>query len=592
MSWVRSLPSWRPAILVWRWWLEVRRPRRDLPWFKRIIRRTLLLLPVAVPAAIIFGGLSVYWGIMLRARYLVGEGMRSIEQEAFARGYRQIMVAYSLKPGDQAVRRAWVYARSRTNDNAMVAEWNLLASESDLSPLEAQERARLLLVFGPEAEFREALGTLEAMGNTSAVATLRSQHAALQGDYTNAVILAREALSGLDEDGLRLELLRLLLLRYGPSLRPPAVPSKEDERALAEIVGITESLRGTEFGPRAVAMALPAAPIPPTVAWAWSRSALQERDAGNLALLPAADYAIESGAADAVSLAAEFRPLFEGAPLERRAAFADWLNRHGQSVLVPDVLDAEEAAGDAFAYAVRAEALTELRQWQALFEKSTIEGEAPLSLRLATRAVAARRLGQDSGVPELVAQALDHAVREESLEKTVLGLDLHGESSLVDDVLLGLCTSSATATVAYPLTRARFKARGDEQAFLRALQAAGKVVPQDLAVLDSRRRRDLLAGRPVDPAETAAAVAAAPSDPALRLTHSLALVKAGRGPEALAVYDHYDIFVEELTPGERAIIYAVLQAAGGQSFNAARLLAAIDRSRLTPEEMALLEPAP
>jgi hypothetical protein len=117
-------------------------------------------------------------------------------------------------------------------------------------------------------------------------------------------------------------------------------------------------------------------------------------------------------------------------------------------------------------------------------------------------------------------------------------------------------------------------------------------VPNDLAVLDSRRRGDLLAGRPVDPSETAAAVAVAPADIALRLTHSLALFRAGRYAEALAVFDQVDVFISELPPGEQVIVYAVLARNEGQSFNATRLLRAIDRLRLTADEEALLSPTP
>jgi hypothetical protein len=404
------------------------------------------------------------------------------------------------------------------------------------------------------------------------------------------VELAREAVTAEDEDGLRYELLRLLLLRYGPSLLPPAVPSEEDDRAMEEILAITERLRGTKLGPRAVALALTGAPIPPTTAWAWAQEALQDRTAENLALLPAADLAIETGASNATTLAVELRPVFAESSLERRADFADWLNRHGQSAAVLELIATDEAIKDAGAYAARAEALTQLGQWQALFEMSTLESEVPSSLRLATRAVAARRLGQDSRVPELVAQALDSSVREERLEDTVRALDFYDESALVDDILLGLCARQDAAPQAYPLARARFKGRGDEQTVLQALDVAEQVVPEHVAVLDSRRRRELLAGRPVDPAESAAAVAIAPANVALRLTHALALVRAGRSEEALAVFDHVDVFVSELTPSEQVIIYAVLQQVSGQSFNAARLLAAIDRSRLTPEELALLTP--
>jgi hypothetical protein len=149
--------SWRPGVLLARWWSEFRRARADLPWFKRVRRRVLLWLPIVLPAALILGSLSLYVGIGLRARYLTAEGMRSIENEAFSRGYRQIMVAHSLRPGDPAVHRAWVYVRSRTNEEAMLPEWQALAREGPLSPMEAKEHARLLLVYGNEAEFDAAI---------------------------------------------------------------------------------------------------------------------------------------------------------------------------------------------------------------------------------------------------------------------------------------------------------------------------------------------------------------------------------------------------------------------------------------------------
>ena len=87
-------------------------------------------------------------------------------------------------------------------------------------------------------------------------------------------------------------------------------------------------------------------------------------------------------------------------------------------------------------------------------------------------------------------------------------------------------------------------------------------------------------------------MAAAPADVGLRLTHALALVKSGRSEEALAVFDQVDVFVSEMAPSEQVIVYAVIQASGNQSFNAARLRAAIARSRLTADEQALLIPAP
>lgn len=591
MSSSRKTSSRRRGGLIGRWWTEFRRKRSDLPWFKRFRRRVLLWLPIAVPALLLLGGISLYFGVALRARYLAAEGMRSVENDVFARGYRQVMAAHSLRPGDPAVHRAWVYVRSRTGEESMLPEWETLAAAGPLTPLEAKEYARLAVTTGTEAQSGAALGLLESLGESAYASGLRAALHAQRGDYTNAVIEARAAVAG-GEDDLRLDLLRYLRLRYGPSLKRPGLPTEEDEKALAEILEVTESLRGTDSRGEALALVLPEIPVPRTTAWAWAREALQDRTAENLALLPAADIAIGSGAQDASVLVGEFGPVFAQATLARRAAFAAWLNRYRRSDLVPPLLSAEEAVSDPLAFSARAEALFNLGQWPALEEMSTMESPVPASVRLAARAVAARQLGQESNVPELVAQSLDNAARDKTLEAIVPLLDSYGLSALVDDILLGLCSRQDIASQAYPLARSRFKGRGDEEALLRALEAAGQVVPDDLAVLDSRRRRDLLAGRPVDPSETAAAVAVAPADVALRLTHSLALVRAGRSAEALAVFDHVDVFVTELPPGEQAIVYAVLAGNAGQSYNAGRLLRAIDRWRLTPDEEALLSPTP
>lgn len=593
MSRQRSSFSWRPGSLAKRWWSEFRRKRTDLPWFKRVRRRFLLWLPIAVPAILILGGLSTYVGVGLRARYLASEGMRSVSNDLFERGYRQIMVAHSLRPGDPVVHRAWVYVRSRTGEASMLPEWEALAAAGQLTPLEAKEYARLAVTSGgTEAKSTEAIGLLESLGEPAYASGLRAALNAQRGDYSNAIAEARAAVAGGGDDGLRLDLLRYLCIRYGSSLKRPRLLNEEDEEALAEIMEVTESLRGTEFHSQALAKVLPDIPVPRTTAWAWAQEAFQDRTADNLALLPAADIAIESGVQDPSVLAGEFEPVFARATLERRAAFATWLNRYRRSDLVPALLSAEEAVSNPMAFSARAEALFNLGQWTALEEMSTMESPVPLSVRLAARAVAARQLGQESDVPELVAQSLDNAARDQTLGAIVPLLDSYGLSALVDDILLGLCSRQDIAAQVYPLARSRFKGRGDEETLLRALDAAGQVVPDDLAVLDSRRRRDLLAGRPVDPSETAAAVAVAPADIALRLTHALALVRAGRFAEALAVFDQVDVFVSELPPGEQAIVYAVLAGAEGQSFNAARLLRAIDRLRLTPDEEALLSSVP
>jgi hypothetical protein len=84
-------------------------------------------------------------------------------------------------------------------------------------------------------------------------------------------------------------------------------------------------------------------------------------------------------------------------------------------------------------------------------------------------------------------------------------------------------------------------------------------------------------------------VQAEPSDLPARLTHGLLLLREGRAAEALATFDDIDVYVGRLPAGDQAIVYAI-QAANGQDFEANALLAAIDRTRLTEAEAALLNP--
>lgn len=83
-------------------------------------------------------------------------------------------------------------------------------------------------------------------------------------------------------------------------------------------------------------------------------------------------------------------------------------------------------------------------------------------------------------------------------------------------------------------------------------------------------------------------MAANPADLDARFNHALALLKAGRSKEALGVFENFDVIVENLPPGLRAVSAAVLSAAGDP--NAIALVGGIDPHLLTPDEYALIAP--
>ena len=151
-----------------------------------------------------------------------------------------------------------------------------------------------------------------------------------------------------------------------------------------------------------------------------------------------------------------------------------------------------------------------------------------------------------------------------------------------------MCGNSAVADGAFRLARERFSRRGQFATLDRAYAAARQAAPSANAVRDYRTYLELLAGLGVDPSVTAEALSANPTDVSARFNHALALLKAGQGKEALAVFEDFDVIVEKLPPGLRAVSAAVLHGAGDTS--AVTVVRGIDPDLLTPAEYALIAP--
>jgi hypothetical protein len=139
------------------------------------------------------------------------------------------------------------------------------------------------------------------------------------------------------------------------------------------------------------------------------------------------------------------------------------------------------------------------------------------------------------------------------------------------------------------LARQRFTRSGQPASLQAAYDAAAYASPHSPTVKDLQRYERLLSGEAVDPEETSAALAAAPTDINLRFTHALALLKAGRSSDALAVFDDFDVFVEQLPPGQQAVAAAIFAATGNEPV-ARSLSASLDSHLLAPGEFALISP--
>jgi hypothetical protein len=166
-------------------------------------------------------------------------------------------------------------------------------------------------------------------------------------------------------------------------------------------------------------------------------------------------------------------------------------------------------------------------------------------------------------------------------------IDSSGEGKTADSVIIELRGSAETADSMFRLARDRLGRRGQFASLAQAYDVAAKARSDAPSVQDYRRRQDLLAGKSVSSAETAAAVAAAPADPSPRFTHALALLREGRAGDALGVFHDIDIFVDQLSPGDKAIAIALWEA-NGMNSNANSLRRSLDPALLEKGEYALI----
>ena len=548
------------------WWREATGP---IPWhyygpaWHAVLRRVLLWVPAAALFLAMAGGVAAWFLIGWRADDLAAKALANARAGNLPMARLQIASAANLRPNAPAVRRAQVFVQSKFNDPAAIALWEELSAQVELTSEEIEERARLASRAGSDAQFAGAVAALEESGRAEAAASLRSSRMLRSGNLAAAIEEARAAAASGDPER-KFDLLTLLLQRHAPMLNSRKAPWPEDRMGAAEIMALMDELQGTPVGNRAINAALGAFPQPPEKARAWAEAALRDVSPSNPALLPAADFMIAAGERTPQEFLVPLSAAFAAATDDRRALFAQWLNRQQMYDETLSRITAKDAAKNPFCFEQRAWALAGRERWAELLAMSESPSQAPDSLRLIFLGLAAGKLGKIGIAPKSLADAARAGVREGRLPQTLAALDSLSEGRIADPLLIEMCASPALADLVFRTARDRFGRRGQFADLSAAFDAASKAAPDAPSVRDFRCRRDLLAGKAVNPDETAAAVAASPADPEPRFTHALSLLKAGRPADALGVFHDIDIFVDHLPPGDKAVVIALWEANGLQ----------------------------
>jgi len=559
---------------------------------RQLLLRFLALSAVVVVLLALAGAAAFHIFEGWRSRDLARKARVNLEKANYRMAWLQTTSARSLRPDEPEVLRTSAIVDAAFGRKESLEAWKRLAEKQALSPDDQEQRARASIRFQEEQQLEEALAALEAAGNTKVAAELRAANKLSRGDLDRAIEEARRGASLTDNPALKLDLARLLLRRYAGELAASSTPAAGPRQAYAEMVAIVNSLQNDpETGSEALAFGLTFLLPGAENQKAWADLAMARMEAGNAALLPAAAALVDNNHESLEKMYARLRPVFDAAPLDRRAAFAGWLVGRKMSKQALTLITSQEAGETVEAFVARTGALGDSGNWDAVVATCEAGGNVPEWLRLVTRARAEYALRSDAASgPKSVAASIRAAAKEQALRVAVQTADQLGAQDVVSDALVELCGSSASAGPAFGLARQRFAASGDAARMKAAFELARVAAPDDIAVGDYARYSAMIDDPTLQPDLEGAAQAAvaAPADPLIRVTESLANLRAGQPQEALRAFMNLTVFYNRLPPGPQAVLCAVL-AANGQREQAASMAQSIDVTKLSSGERVLIE---
>ena len=557
---------------------------------RQILLRSLGFLAIALVLLGILGGAGYYVFTGWRARDLAGKAKANFDDGNYRIAWLQLNSAKALRPDDPQVLRAAATIEGAMGRVTSLEQFEKLAERTELTPEDLKTRAEIAARHGDERQFDEAVAALESSGQAREGGELRAARRLRQGDIDRAIVEARRAADAADDPGSRLALARLLARRYRPEFGADRSPSAKAVAGAAEVVEIIDGLLETPQRNSALAFALNEINASPENRRRWAAAAMEDVRTDNPALLPAAAVLVRSGQKSPRQIHGQLRPVFDAAPLHRRAAYALWLTGAGLPKDALTMITAQEAGESTAAFGARTEALFATDNLEAVLAAVESGGNVDADVRLAAKARAeySRGRGAQGGAAAL-REAMEAAAKSRRLEFILPTGDSLGATNVVDTKLAELCADPAVADYVFRVARDRFSRRGRPSLLAAAFARAQAASPQSPAVQDYARYRALTGDEPVNLEITAAACADEPSNVSFRITHALNLLENNRPADALKTFDDITVFAERLPPGQLAVLAAVL-AANGDTARARGAAAGIDPALLAPGEYVLVAP--
>jgi hypothetical protein len=557
---------------------------------RALLLRSLAILATSLVVLGLVGAVGYHIFTGWRARDLASKAKENFEKANYRMAWLQINSAKELRGDDPEVLRVLGTIEGAMGRASALDHYDKLSQKTDLTPDDFQARAGIATRYGDDAQFTEAVDALEKAGRPTEAAALRTARQLRQGDIDRAIAEARAAVAASDDPAFQLDLARLLVRRYRPEFGPGKSPSAEAMAGSAEVVEIIDGLLDTPLRKDALAFALNDVNTGPDNRQRWAAAAMEKIEPDNPALLAAATVLVRSGQKSPQQIHEQMRPIYDAAPLERRAAYALWLTGAGLPKEALTLITAQEAGESTAAFGARTEALFAMENLDAVLGAVEAGGNVDADIRMAAKARAeyARGRGPQGGAAAL-REAMDAAAKVRRLEFILPTGDALGASNVVDEKLAELCGDPAVADYVFRVARDRFSRSGRSSLLAASLERARAASPQSPAVQDYLRYLALTGDEEISLEETAAACAAEPSNVTFRITHALNLLENNQPAEAFKIFDDITVFADRLPPGQLAVVAAVL-AGSGDSERAAAAANMLDPDLLSPGEYALVLP--
>lgn len=459
--------------------------RRKLPF-----RALAVVVVLGVVGAL---GYEVFAG--WRARDLAAKAKENFENANYRMAWLQINSAKDLRPGEPAVLRVLGQIEGAMGRANALDHYAKLSQKSELTPVDLLARAEIAARFGSDDQFAEAAGALEKSGQVKEAGQLRAARKLRRGDIDRAIGEARAAVTASDDPALKLTLARLLARRYGPEFGPGLTPSSAAMAGADEVVDLVDQLLDTPQRKPALAFALNEANASPESRLRWANAAMEKVDTDNPALLPAAAVLVRSGQKTPQQIHEQLRPVFDAAPLERRAAYALWLTGAGMPKEALAMITSQEAGESTAAFGARTEALFATGNHEALLAAVESGGNVDDDVKFSVKARAEYARDHDAKGAEALGEAMVAAAKKGRLEIILSTGDALGAGRVVDEKLGELCGDPSLTDYAFRVARDRFSRNGKASSLDSAFERAQSASPQTASVQDYARYRGLLEGR-------------------------------------------------------------------------------------------------